>query len=158
MNRFEGLMDINEACDRYSMTPQGIKYRIGKDIIEGRDVKKFGNSWVFDKVRMDVIFRDKLVEDKPLTEDEKQGIYDLGRRVGLDYIKKLGQEVFHKKELELLNAKDNRNEFIHIFLNIIIECDSSTNNYFLYVINHEYSSSARICLLTGFNNAGAEWD
>ena len=155
MSIFEKLIDVNEAAERYNMTPQAIKKNIGGKIIEGTDCKKFGNSWVFLKSSLDIIFRDRLRrEERKMLEDESQDLYQIGENFMNKYKKKFGMEKAKEVVLEMNECLHNRekNHFIHIFLEKCLDCNRVDLSDLNYSKLDEYYPDSFYCILFGMNN------
>lgn len=155
MNIFDKLMDINEASERYNLTPNGIKQHIGKKIKEGVDCKKFGNSWVFVKSSLDIVFRDRLKDGyKPLNREETEMLYKTGEDFMLNYKDKFGKDQARSLCFEMNDYlhNNNKNQFIHTFLEQSLVSDSMNNRGLTYCISDEYYPESCFALLIGMNN------
>lgn len=154
MNTFDNLIDINQASERYHMTPQGIKQQIGKKIKENIDCKKFGNSWVFLQSSLDIIFRDKLDkgEHKQLEKTEQEMLINMGINLGKDYLNSFGIEK-SREFIELLNNSiKNKNDFINLFLTATLESKSTIKGDFTYCVIDDYYPENCFIILTGLLN------
>lgn len=156
MNIFDKLIDVNEASERYGMTPQAIKQHIGGKILEGIDCKKFGNSWVFVKSSLDIIFRDKLLDAKtPLLDEEKKILQNMGRKLIKDYAKAFGVDKARKFGKTLSENLTKKNDFIHMILEAALDCKTELANGLTYCINENFYPEScyqvMIGIVTGLN-------
>lgn len=155
-NIFERLIDVNEAAERYDLTPQAIKSAVknGK-IKENEDCKKFGNSWVFVKANLDIIFRDRLKDEhKSLLGSEKEQLSKIGEKLMRTYKDKFGKEEAVKVCLDMNNFLHDKDKysFIHMLLEKCLDCggiDLSDLNY--YILDQYYPESC-YCILLGMSN------
>lgn len=154
MNTFDNLIDINQASERYHMTPQGIKQQIGKKIKENIDCKKFGNSWVFLQSNLDIIFKDKLDrgEHKQLAEAEQEMLLNMGVNLGEDYLNSFGIEKTRLLIESLNNLIKNKNDFINLFFKATLESESTIKGDFTYCIMDDYYPENCWMILTGLLN------
>lgn len=156
MNIFDKLIDVNEASERYGMTPQAIKQHIGGKILEGIDCKKFGNSWVFVKSSLDIIFRDKLLDAKtPLLDEEKKILQNMGRKLIRDYAKTFGVDKAREFGKTLSENLTKKNDFIHMILEATLDCGTQLASGLTYCINEEFYPEScyqvMIGIVTGLN-------
>lgn len=154
-NIFDKLLDVNEASERYNLTPQAIKSAIktGK-IKEGIDCKKFGNSWVFIRTSLDIIFRERLTEDKkPLTSEEKNMLYDVGKDFIIAYKNKF--DYFEAKNLYITMNNylhnNKKNEFIHTILEKTLDCEHTLKDGLNYCIDDSYYPESCFYVVLGMN-------
>lgn len=154
MNIFENLIDVNTAAIRYKMSPQGIKQQIGNKIEENIDCKKFGNSWVFVKSNLDVIFHERLDdnEHKQLLKPEQNMLKNMGKELMNEYKKKYGEEASKEFINEMNQSVKYKNKFIHklldttLYLNMTIKGDST------YFIMDDYYPENMYCIISGMIN------
>lgn len=154
-NIFDKLLDINEASERYNLTPQAIKSTIktGK-IKENIDCKKFGNSWVFIKSSLDIIFRERLTDDKkPLTLEEKNMLCKLGENFIIAYKEKFD---YPKAQNLCLTMNDylhnnDKNSFIHTILEKVLDCKHTLKDGLSYCIDDYYYPESCYCVLFGMS-------
>ena len=154
-NIFDKLLDINEASERYNLTPQAIKSAIktGK-IKENIDCKKFGNSWVFVKSSLDIIFREKLTEDKkPLTSEEKEMLNKLGEGFINAYKNKFGFSEAKNVALCMNDylSNNDKKSFIHIILEKTFDCDYILEGDLNYCIDDSYYPESCYSVLLGMS-------
>ena len=155
-NIFDKLLDINEASKRYDLTPQAIKSAIktGK-IKEDIDCKKFGNSWVFIRTSLDIIFRERLTEDKkPLTLKEKNMLCDMGKDFIIAYKNKFDYLEAQNLCMDMNNYLHNndKNSFVHSILEKTLDCEHTIHGELTtYCIDDSYYPESCYCILFGMS-------
>lgn len=151
MKIFENLMDVNEAAIRYQMTPQGIKQQIGKKLEEDVDCKKFGNSWVFVRPNLDVIFREKLKENerKPILEKEKEMLVNMGKVFVKKYMERFGKEQTKEMVEELSEKMKEKNEVLYAFLRFTLDAETSIQGNLTYCMDDTFYPESGWLLMSG---------
>lgn len=154
MNIFENLIDVNTAAIRYKMSAQGIKQQIGNKIEENIDCKKFGNSWVFVKSNLDVIFRERLDdnEHKQLLKPEQNMLKNMGKELMNEYKKKYGEEASKEFINEMNQSVKYKNKFIHKLLDTTLCLNTTIKGDFTYCIMNDYYPENMYYIISGMIN------